>query len=195
MISFIFDEEQATQAMLYLLSLSNDRIRFIYALKMLYLADREALSSYGYTITTDRYYAMKYGPVLSNIYDCIKSCDAPKQYDVGSFFRKYIAKNEEKELIPKVDTKSFNYDLLSEESKEIIKNIYNRFKDYSFADLIAYCHTLGEWEDPSTSSMPISIESIIGNAVEQKNKNLILEQLEIDSSIQRNNFRVLGRGK
>jgi uncharacterized phage-associated protein len=41
-------------------------------LKLLYIADREWLAETGEPITGDRACAMKYGPVLSSVYDLIK---------------------------------------------------------------------------------------------------------------------------
>ena len=43
MITFIFDEEQATEAMVYLLGMNDDRMNYMKAIKMLYLADRESM--------------------------------------------------------------------------------------------------------------------------------------------------------
>ncbi len=40
-------------------------------IKLLYLADREALARWGRPITTDTYVAMKHGPVLSYILNLI----------------------------------------------------------------------------------------------------------------------------
>lgn len=41
-------------------------------LKLLYIADRETVRKSGYPITGDQPYAMEWGPVLSDTYNCIK---------------------------------------------------------------------------------------------------------------------------
>jgi uncharacterized phage-associated protein len=58
---------------------SGGRMDYIRLLKLLYLADRESLRRFGKPITYDRYVAMKFGPVLSEVYDLIKGqhVDAP----------------------------------------------------------------------------------------------------------------------
>ena len=45
---------------------------YLRLLKLLYIADREWLAETGESITGDRVYAMKQGPVLSTLYDLIK---------------------------------------------------------------------------------------------------------------------------
>jgi len=55
-----------------LLRLDGKRIDYLRLLKLLHIADREWLAETGESITGDRAYAMKYGPVLSSIYDLVK---------------------------------------------------------------------------------------------------------------------------
>ena len=71
-MNFRFHFERALQASAYLLRLDGKRMGYLRLLKLLYIADREWLAETGESITGDRAYAMKYGPVLSNIYDLIK---------------------------------------------------------------------------------------------------------------------------
>jgi uncharacterized phage-associated protein len=67
-----FHFERTLQASAYLLRLDGKRMAFLRLLKLLYIADREWLAETGESITGDRACAMKYGPVLSNVYDLIK---------------------------------------------------------------------------------------------------------------------------
>jgi uncharacterized phage-associated protein len=67
-----FHFERALQASAYLLRLDGKRMACLRLLKLLYIADREWLAETGESITGDRACAMKYGPVLSNVYDLIK---------------------------------------------------------------------------------------------------------------------------
>jgi len=71
-MNFRFKFERALQASAYLLRLDGKRMGYLRLLKLLYIADREWLAETGESITGDRAYAMKYGPVLSSIYDLIK---------------------------------------------------------------------------------------------------------------------------
>jgi uncharacterized phage-associated protein len=67
-----FSFERTLQASAYLLRLDGKRMGYLRLLKLLYIADREWLAESGESITGDRAYAMKYGPVLSSTYDLIK---------------------------------------------------------------------------------------------------------------------------
>jgi uncharacterized phage-associated protein len=62
-------------------------MKYLKLVKLLYIADREALAKWGRPITTDRYVSMKEGPVVSNVYHLIGSEPMPSQQ---SFWHKYI---------------------------------------------------------------------------------------------------------
>ena len=66
-----FDFGKSLQAAGVLLRLEEGRMPYMRLLKLLYIADREMLAATASSITGDRGYAMKYGPVLSRIYDLI----------------------------------------------------------------------------------------------------------------------------
>ncbi len=70
-MNFRFNFERALQASACLLRLDDKRMGYLRLLKLLYIADREWLAETGESITGDRAYAMKFGPVLSSIYDLI----------------------------------------------------------------------------------------------------------------------------
>src|SRR4051794_10494791 len=67
-----FDERKATEATSLLLMLRGNRMHYMKLIKLLYLADREALLRWGRPITTDTFVSMDYGPVVSTIYDLIR---------------------------------------------------------------------------------------------------------------------------
>ena len=71
-MNFRFNFERALQASACLLRLDDKRMGYLRLLKLLSIADREWLAETGESITGDRAYAMKYGPVLSSIYDLVK---------------------------------------------------------------------------------------------------------------------------
>ena len=67
-----FQFERTLQAAAYLLRLDGKRMAYLRLLKLLYIADRERLAEAGESITGDRAFARKHGPVLANVYDLIK---------------------------------------------------------------------------------------------------------------------------
>lgn len=62
-----FNDRKATQAAALLLQLRGGKMSYMKLIKLLYLADREALLQWGRPITTDRYVSMNRDPVLSRI--------------------------------------------------------------------------------------------------------------------------------
>lgn len=76
MTPFRFSATKAAQAVAVLLmeadGHSDDLLR---VLKLLYIADRTSIKETGTPITGDSVYAMPHGPVLSRVYNLIKSAD------------------------------------------------------------------------------------------------------------------------
>jgi uncharacterized phage-associated protein len=71
-MQFRFNFEQTLQASACLLRLDRKKMSYLRLLKLLYIVEREWLAETGESITGDRAYAMKQGPVLSTVYDLIK---------------------------------------------------------------------------------------------------------------------------
>lgn len=67
-----FNFDRSLQASAHLLRLDGKRMSYLRLLKLLYIADREWLVEAGESLTGDRAFAMRFGPVLSTIYDLIK---------------------------------------------------------------------------------------------------------------------------
>ena len=65
----MFREEKVAQMAAYLLQKRGGRMAYIKLMKLLYLADREYMISYGDSMSGDRAVSMKNGPVLSQTYD------------------------------------------------------------------------------------------------------------------------------
>ena len=72
-----FDETKATQVAAYFFSLRGGQMHYIKLIKLMYMADREALLRWGVPITRDRYVSMDNGPVLSRVLNLITE-DRPK---------------------------------------------------------------------------------------------------------------------
>ena len=83
---FFFDINKATQAAAHLVYLQGGKINLMALIKLLYLADREALLETGYPITGDQMVSMPHGPVLSRIYDEAKWEHPKTEGDVDFLF-------------------------------------------------------------------------------------------------------------
>src|ERR1035438_6543738 len=94
-MKLLFNEAKATQAATQFLRLRGGRISYIKLIKLLYLADREALIRWGRPITTDCYVSMDVGPVVSRIYDLIRNEPSPNSVKIWS---KFISDPEDYEV-------------------------------------------------------------------------------------------------
>ena len=82
------DERKATQIAAFFLKESNNYIPdFIKLVKLMYLADREALLELGYTLTKGTHYSLPKGPIVSEVYDWLKGTL------VGEFWNQHIKRS------------------------------------------------------------------------------------------------------
>lgn len=127
-------------------------MHYLKLIKLLYLADREALAAWGYSITTDRYVSMDHGPVTSRIYNLlVDEVDKP-------FWSQYISAPSEYEVELLREAPS---DLLSRAEERLIDKVFAEFGHMNRWALVDYVHTLPEWKNPHGSSIPIHVREIL----------------------------------
>jgi len=149
-----FNEAKATQAAAFFLKLRGGQMHYIKLIKLLYLADREALIRWGLPFTTDRHVSMDHGPVVSGILNLITE-DRPKPV-----WSKYISAplgEYEVKLLGEAPT-----DLLSKAEESLMSEIFEKYGHRNRWDLIDnVMHKLPEWRNPCGSSVPITIREIL----------------------------------
>ncbi len=169
-----FDEMKATQAAARFLMLRGEKMSYMKLLKLLYMADRTALLRWGKPITTDRWVAMKYGPVLSNVYSLIVDEQAAQSSGIWSH---YISSPERYEvsLLQEVSN-----DKLSVAEEKLIDEMYESYGHYSRWDLVEHLHkVLPEWKSPGDTSVPISLRDILGIERDESEVNEIVTELKV----------------
>lgn len=179
-----FDEAKATQAAAYFLGLRGGQMHYIKLIKLLYLADREALLRWGCPITTDRHVSMDNGPVTSRILNLITE-DRPKP-----IWSQYISApmgEYEVRLLRTAPT-----DRLSRAEETLMLEIFKQYGHRNRWDLINnVMHNLPEWQDPKGSSIPISFRDILKAAGENEEEiRAILRELHSVSVDEENLARV-----
>lgn len=165
-----FDETKATQTAAYLLRLRGGRMHYIKLIKLMYLADREALLRWGVPITRDRYVSMDNGPVLSRVYNLIIE-EQPKP--VWSQFISAPLGEYEVCLLQDAPT-----DTLSRAEERLLDEIFNSYGHHNRWDLIEnVMHKLPEWQNPQKSSLPIQLRDILkaGGENEQEIREVLRE--------------------
>jgi uncharacterized phage-associated protein len=180
----MFSEERVTQMAAYLLMRGGKRMAYIKLLKLLYLAEREALAKWGESISGDHFVSMPHGPILSQTYDLIKGhtpsievCPWQKMIRDES--------NYEVSLLNDIDIEDL--DELSPAEIKILDDTFNKFGHMSRFEIVDFTHSnCPEWEDPRGSSFPISPENIfraMGKTEDQVQKlfEKYREQQQLDS--------------
>jgi hypothetical protein len=153
MFWFEFKARKSTQAAAFLLKLCNGKKDKYLLLKMIYLADRAALERWNVSITGDEPYSMEYGPVPSNIYDLTKG-----GIRHGSEWQKAIETVKRESLVLKSDPGT---DELSEDEMALLRETFQKYKDFTFFEMKDLCHDLPEYDkNVGSSSRPISISTM-----------------------------------
>jgi uncharacterized phage-associated protein len=174
--SMRFDEQKITEAATLLLELRGGCMHYIKLLKLLYIADRQALSEWGVPISNDNYVSMDNGPILSQTYNLIK--------DGGRFWSEYISapfRDYEVELSKPIPKKK----KLSPAEEEMLRNVFKEYGHKNRWKIVDFMHTLPEWKNPGGSSIPISIEDIL-QALNEPVENIraILTEIEQERKIE-----------
>ncbi len=114
-------------------------------LKILYLADRKSLIRRGKPITGDQMFSMPHGPVLSRIYDLIKTGD-----DTQPWYE-YLMDREANTISLR---SAPHTDELSDFERGILREEFDQYRTYTFGELKALTHELPEYKDPNGGSLP-----------------------------------------
>ena len=136
------------QAAGVLLRRDGNKMSRLRLLKLLYIADRELLAAKGRTITGDRVFAMKFGPVLSRTYDLIKGLEARAGEWDGFIHSDGYAVDLRKD--PGLDD-------LSRAEIAKLQEVSDRYRDVDDEDLWMLTHSFPEWEKYSVSGGALEI--------------------------------------
>jgi uncharacterized phage-associated protein len=150
-----FNQEKATATAAFFLKLRGSRMSYLKLIKLLYLADREALYRWGFSITTDSYVSMDHGPVVSNIYNLITIDERMKP-----FWSTYISPPLG-EYEVELKTTEIPENQLSRAEEKLLLEIFGTYGTWNRWHLRDFTHTLPEWRDPHGSSVPIEISDIL----------------------------------
>lgn len=137
-----FNYKKSVQALALLAAKEGGTINKMKAIKLIWLSDRLHLRKFGRTITGDTYFAMKLGPVASNIKDLIEGSTycSPEELEYSTTFlnridnKNYALKTEP---IQKVFSKS---DI---EALENVYAVYGHLDQFELSDL---SHHFPEWK-------------------------------------------------
>jgi len=162
MISFRFDIKKIVQIVNYLLKKNGGFINYTKLVKLLYIADKEFLKNWDYTITGASYVSLDKGPILSEVYDLLKGKneDEIKQLYWDNFF--YTDGYD----LRLVQDNNLPIDRLCDAEIETLEKVDTEFKDKDYGYLIDYTHNKKlfpevKWEEAKNSSIPLPVEDIL----------------------------------
>jgi uncharacterized phage-associated protein len=154
----MFSEERVAQMAAFLLQKCGGRMAYLKLLKLLYLADRDAMAKWGDSISGDCFVSMPHGPVLSQTYDLIRGSSASNDQGWNYWIRGKA--NYEVSIAHKVVNRD-DFDELSNADCAILDAVFLRFGQMDTFEIRDYTHdNCAEWEDPQGSSFPIKPEAI-----------------------------------
>lgn len=156
-MKFVFNDAKATQAAAFLLKENGGSMDTYCFIKMIYLADREAMRKWAEPITGDEGCSMKLGPVLSKIYDLTKGKELAKNWNAHLSDSDPDANQIELKADPGGKE-------LSQSEVEILRDIWIRFHKFTFSQMKEYTHSLPEYDASvieTNTSKPISPESTL----------------------------------
>jgi uncharacterized phage-associated protein len=152
---FRFDFVKTLQAAAGLLRHEPQRqMSVLRLLKLLYIADREAMKETGRPITCDRAVAMKHGPVLSRLYDIIKG-EATESPEFGAHIERQGYQLHLTDDPGHAELNRFEIRKLLELS--------DRYRECGDWDLVEVTHTFPEWikHAHGNSSEAIPLEDVL----------------------------------
>lgn len=153
----MFNERKVAQMAAYLLKKRGGCMAHLKMMKLLYLADREAMARYGVPISGDRVVSMDHGPVLSKTLNLMDG-------DVESSpngWEELISDKANYELSLRRELTDVDLDELSAADIDVLDTVWDQFGKMGRWEIRDYTHTLPEWEDPQGSSIPLSHMKIL----------------------------------
>jgi uncharacterized phage-associated protein len=184
-----FNIEKITQITNYILQKNGGIVNYTKLGKLLYLADKECLKRYNYTISDDKFYSLKNGPILSEFYDLIMGRGAKSNQMIWNFLFKKEGYN-----LKILQENNLDDSKLSEAELEILDYIDEKYKDKDYTYLINDANKsflYPEWENPGNSNKPLELERVLKFLGKSKEEidfiiNESLEYEEIDKIFEQN---------
>ncbi len=156
-----FNIKKAIAAAAYLIERSGGSQNMFVLIKMLYYADRTALINWGNSITGDSFASLAKGPIVSDIYNFLKSSTVGPwlNQDTNEWRESITRKDNEVSLLRDVDK-----GVLSEREVEVLEQSRVRINNIRGSIAVWLHDNCPEWEDPKGSSIPIDPATILRTA-------------------------------
>lgn len=180
----MFNERKVAQMAAYMLKRRGGTMSHLKLIKLLYLADRAAMNSYGAPISGDSYYSLRNGPILSRTLNLMAGVieSEPQGWET------WISDKAEHQVSLRQDFNFGDLDYLSPADIDILDNVWQEFGAMNRWQLVEYTHSsnCAEWENPNGSSAvitPFKIFSALGRSKEEA--AILASDIEAEKSVDR----------
>jgi uncharacterized phage-associated protein len=135
-----FNYKKSVQALNYLAVLEGGAINYMKALKLIWLSDRYHLRNHGRTITGDKYYALKNGPVASFTKDIIINKHITEE--LNKYSSTFVSVNG----YDLSSNSEPNTNVFSQKELEVINTVYDNYKSMTEFEISEFSHNFPEWK-------------------------------------------------
>lgn len=161
-MDFIFNVRKAVAAAEYLCEKAGRSVDLLCLVKMLYTADRMALTRWQRSITGDRLVSMNNGPVVSRLYDLMRYKASGS--DMAAWATSFEPRLDNSirlkpAVVPNLDPLSQREEEVLDEAFDFIMTLRENNEGRKFIQ--ALHDAFPEWEDPRGSSIMIDPASIL----------------------------------
>ena len=154
-----YSEKRAAQTAAFFISRTGGTIEILKLIKLMYLAEREALARYGEPIMGDVLVSMKHGPVLSKTLEHINGFTDSEE---GGWESWVSARARHQLGLQPAHDPADQLMQLSDADMDILNLIWNKFGDYDKYKLRDITHNIYlEWEDPGDTSQLIPYSRVL----------------------------------
>ncbi|ARN78491.1 hypothetical protein BST97_11110 [Nonlabens spongiae] len=180
MKSIIEEHLVILHSLLFLLNRAEKPIGRHKLFKMMYFAEKKSLATYGRPLTTDRYVAMKYGPVPSIAYRFIQTLEGNDNY--MSDYIPFLSSHLELMNDHKVSAKShYDPDELSQSDIQFLEESFDENYHLSFTELTEKSHDLA-WNSADKNTNMSTYEIAKAAGATDDTISYLLEFLELQKS-------------
>ena len=154
----VFNERKAAQMAAFFLGQTHEkRMPHLKLMKLLYLAEREAMRAFGWPMTGDRLVSMPHGPVLSLTLNLM---DGDTESQPGGW-DEWISDKENHELSLRQPQDALDLDELAPAELDVLKSVWGKFGGMGKWEIRDWTHkNCAEWKDPNGSSYPIAYDAL-----------------------------------
>ena len=155
-MSPVFNEKKATQAAVRLLERSGGPTHIMNLVRMLYLADREAILRWGQPITHDRFVFLKHGPVLVHVLGLLIEVEEPGKTP-SAWAARIRLRDGSVEAHGEPDPLQ-----LSAEELEVLDDVARQHGGKAPWELAKATRSLPEWREPTRAgALPFTAQDIV----------------------------------